>query len=330
MRHLIISREYPPAAYAPGGIGTYAANIARLMAERGEIVHVIAQRWPGAPKAREAFSDGRLIVHRIGDNDLPGNAHPASRARLQRELDGLKATDFPNQWFAWHAAFLAEHLIGQEGIDVIEGQEWEAPLYYLLLRRALGMAPRHSPPCIVHLHSATAFTRHYNGALVTPKSYMLMKRMEDFCIRSADALLCPSRYYAAHCIDHFGLPQDSINVIPLPVRLHPPLGTGSERLGPGIDLLRRPDRAPKGHHRMDDGRGSCGQRAQGCPLRLHRRRHLGPAVDPGGAPGAGAQAPLPVPWLEAAPKVSCPTSRPPGRQSCRRDGKTCPMSASRR
>jgi glycosyltransferase involved in cell wall biosynthesis len=226
MRHLIISREYPPAAYAPGGIGTYAANITRLMAEQGEIVHVIAQRWPGAPKAWEAFSDGRLIVHRIGENDLPANAHPAPRARMQRELDGLKATDFPNQWFAWHAAFLAEHLIEHEGIDVIEGQEWEAPLYYLLLRRALGMAPRHFPPCIVHLHSATAFIRHYNGAFVTPKSYTLMKRMEDFCIRSADALLCPSRYYAAQCIDYFGLPQDSINVIPLPVGFTPLLERG--------------------------------------------------------------------------------------------------------
>ena len=42
MRHLIICREFPPAL--GGGIGTYAANMSRLLAEHGETVHVISQR----------------------------------------------------------------------------------------------------------------------------------------------------------------------------------------------------------------------------------------------------------------------------------------------
>lgn len=217
MRHLIISREYPPAAYAPGGIGTYVANIARLLAEKGETVHVIGQRWKGAPAKRECFVEGRLIVHRIGASDLPPHANPAQGARFARELEGLKKTDFPEQWFSWHAALLAEHLITTEGIDVIEGQEWEAPLYHLLLRRALGLAPAHTPPCIVHLHSASAFIRRYNGAPNTPSAYPIMSRMEAFCIQAADAHLCPSHYYSAQVADYFRLAPERIRVIPLPV-----------------------------------------------------------------------------------------------------------------
>jgi glycogen synthase len=214
MKHLIISREYPPAAYAPGGIGTYVANIARLMAERGELVHVIGERWFGATAKREELFDGRLIVHRLGKDDLPTSAGDLNR--LSNELEGLKATDFPHQWFSWHAALLAEQIIDHEGIHAVEAQDWEAPLYYLLLRRTLGFGPRQVPACILHLHSATRFIQHYNGLPSTP-GIMLMKRMEEYCIRAADALLCPSNTYADLCATTFGVPRASIKVIPLPM-----------------------------------------------------------------------------------------------------------------
>jgi glycogen synthase len=221
MRHLIISREYPPAAYHPGGIGTYVANIARLLAEKGEIVHVIGQRWAGAPAERESFVDGRLIVHRIGEFDLPRPEKAEDAARLELEREGLKRTAFPEQWFSWHAAFLAERLIEEERIDLVEGQEWEAPLYHLLLRRALGLGPSRRPPCILHLHSATVFIRRYNGAPDTPPAYPQMSRLEAFCIRAADAHLCPSRYYGRQAAEHFGLPPDAVEVVPLPVGATP-------------------------------------------------------------------------------------------------------------
>ena len=158
MKHLIISREYPPASYTPGGIGTYVMNIARLLAERGEIVHVIGERWSGAPDKLEITCNGRLFIHRIGESDLPPG-DSGGGDRLRRELDGLKKTTFPNQWFAWDAALAAEKLIEDGAVDVVEGQEWEAPLYYLLLRRALGLGPQPSRPCIVHLHSPSEFSR---------------------------------------------------------------------------------------------------------------------------------------------------------------------------
>jgi glycosyltransferase involved in cell wall biosynthesis len=214
MKHLFVSREYPPAPYPPGGIGTYVTNIARLLAERGEEVHIVGQRWSGAPLEREAFLDGKLVVHRVGADDLPktNGAVP----RLIRERDGLKKTTFPKQWFGWLAAFHIEQLVDEEGIDVIEGQEWEAPLYYFLLRRALGLGPSRYPPCIVHLHSPTEWICRFNGPPVLPREYLTMKRMETFCIHAADALLCPSNTFARQAESHYALTPGSVTVIPLP------------------------------------------------------------------------------------------------------------------
>lgn len=223
MRHLIVSREYPPAPYAPGGIGSYVLNIARLLVGRGETVHIIGQRWKGAPLEREVACDGRLIVHRIAIDEPPADDGRGDARRLKRELDGLKLSDFPNQWFAWHAAILAEQLIEAEAIDVVEGQDWEAPLYFLLLRRALGLGPPRQPPVIVHLHCPSELSRRYNGAIHTPLEYPLMQRMEGYCIKTADSLLCPSHYLAKQCCDVFDLAAERIQVIHLPVGFEPPL-----------------------------------------------------------------------------------------------------------
>jgi len=82
--HLFISREYPPASYLPGGIGTYLCHITRLLAGTGDTVHVIAHRWTGAPRAREEAVDGRLIVHRVdlAGEDAVGRALIAESPKL--------------------------------------------------------------------------------------------------------------------------------------------------------------------------------------------------------------------------------------------------------
>ncbi|MBO0711227.1 MAG: glycosyltransferase [Acetobacteraceae bacterium] len=221
MRHLIISRELPPASYAPGGIGTYVANIARLLAQGGDTVHLIGERWEGAPEPLTVMGDGRIIVHRVGPEDIPERLSQRETARALRELEGLRETVFPTLWFAWSAALLAERLAEQEGIDLIEAQDWEAPLYYFLLRRSLGLGPERQPPCLVHLHSPSAFIHRYNGPAERPPWLTTIKRMEAFCIESADALVCPSRRMAVEAVAHFRLARESIEVIPLPVGFTP-------------------------------------------------------------------------------------------------------------
>lgn len=217
MIHLFLCREFPPAPYPAGGIGTYVSHITRLLAERGETVHLIGQRWEGASKCTEWQCDGRLIIHRIAaeDQDLYPSLMPPTIA--EREVKAMEASTFPSQWFSWVAAGLAERLIESEGIEVIEGQEWEAPLYYLMLRRSLGLGPARKPPVIVHLHSPTEFIFRSNDWSPARPDYLPMKRLEDHVILGADALLCPSRFLAAQCRAKYGLDQDAVTAIPLPL-----------------------------------------------------------------------------------------------------------------
>lgn len=206
LHHLIISREFPPAAYRAGGIGTYAAHVAGLLAAEGDTVHVIGERWAGASEEREVRSGGRLVIHRVPlDTSSGGDAHLASPARR----------------FARSAARLAEQLVASEGIDVIEAQDWEAPLAEFLERRALGLGPAVRPPCVVHLHSPTECIARHNEWPGTAVEMGI--HLEEYCILAADALLCPSRYLAREATERFALDPDAITVIPYPRGDFPPV-----------------------------------------------------------------------------------------------------------
>ncbi len=215
MNHLIVCREFPPAR--GGGIGTYALNLSRLLADHGETLHVVTQSCDGAELAREEACDGKLIVHRLPFDDwtalLGPKPHPGLLTKTERKLF---RSSFSPQCFSWSAAFLIEKLVQEEGIDFIEAQEYEAPLYYFQLRRALGLGPTRQPPCIVHLHSPTELiARHDDWQLDSP-SLIAAARLEAFSIHAADALLCPSRYLARQTEQHYRLAANSVEVIHYP------------------------------------------------------------------------------------------------------------------
>lgn len=219
MNHLIINRDYPPSSYQPGGIGTYVAHIARLLAEHGETVHVITQRWPGAARAREERVNGRLVVHRVSLDDPLPQAGSEDAALLR----SFRHSVLPVQAFAWQAARLAESLIDAAAIDVIEAQEYEAPLYFLLLRRALGLSTCRPAPAVVHLHTGTEFVVTQNRWDLSRPDCLAAKRLEDYTIRAADALLCPSRFLAGFAQRHYQLDDRVIEVIPYPIGATPVL-----------------------------------------------------------------------------------------------------------
>jgi len=215
MRHLILCREYPPAP--GGGIGTYAFLMSHLLAEFGETVHVISQVWEGAEKPIQEECNGRLIIHRIPFEDWTTLRKPRPHPNLSSTIGrSLFNSEFYAQGFSWEAGLLAERLVDVEGIDLIEAQEYEAPLYYFLLRRALGLGARHSPPCIVHLHSPTVFIASFNDWDMNSPAIVAARRLEEYCITAADALLCPSSFLARQVQAQYGLEPGRIEVIPLP------------------------------------------------------------------------------------------------------------------
>lgn len=225
MKHIIICREYPPAPTPPGGIGTYVLHIARLLAESGETVHVIAQLWAGAARKVEKKCQGRLIIHRVPLADWESFLvrNPIPRIESREVVDSLFQSSFPPQCFSWQASLLAESLVEQEGIDIVEAQDYEAPLYYFQLRRALGLGPKRCPPCFVHLHSPTELIAQHNDWDLASPAVQTAKRLEDYSIAAADALLCPSRYLARQAEAHYGLTAGSVRVIPLPIGNNPVL-----------------------------------------------------------------------------------------------------------
>ncbi len=216
LTHLFICREYPPAAYPPGGIGTYVRHITDLLARAGERVHVIAHRWDGAPHPREEFVDGRLVIHRVALDEAP-SAGAADEVTAPPGVPlALLASRFPAQAFAWQAALRAEALVASEGVDVIEAQEWEAPLYYLQLRRALGLGPAQRPPCLVHIHSPSERIFAANGWDTTVADYAPAAALEEYCITTADAVLAPSRFVADETMARYGLDPALVTVVPYP------------------------------------------------------------------------------------------------------------------
>ena len=200
--------------------------MARLLAERGESVHVIGQRWRGAERETEEHVDGRLVIHRLAYRDWKA-AEPAPLLDSP-EIQGLFRSGYHPQCFGWQASLLAEQLVEQYGIDLVEAQEFEAPLYYFQLRRALGLGPSHTPPCLVHLHSPTELIVRHNDWNIHERFWRIAKRLESYTIAAADRLLCPSRYLARQVERHHGMPEESVVTIPLPAAAIPPIDRSEE------------------------------------------------------------------------------------------------------
>jgi len=207
-----------------GGIATYVMHISRLLAEAGETVHLIGGLWGGATKKLEESCGGRLIIHRLPvDEIIPGTRDRTDPAVARREIYGLGKTPFWQQSFSWQAGLFTERLVREADIDVIEAQEFQAPLYYFQLRRAIGLGPKRQPPCIVHLHTSSEFVVRFNEWDGGSPFWLMAKRFEDYTIAAADAWLCPSHFLARQVETEFGLEGGSIKVIRLPIGGNPRL-----------------------------------------------------------------------------------------------------------
>ena len=215
MKHLLVCSEYPDEQMAPGGIGTYSQNISRLLAEAGETVHVISKYWSEHSKRLEEKCDGRLVIHRLPGEDP--RLFEAQPGLATNEILNLLQSAYPQRCFSLLAKDWIEKLVKEEGIDIIESQDYEAPLYEFQSNRARNQGPARRPPCIVHLHSPTEFIVRHNDWDPKKENFRMATVLEDYSIKQADGLLCPSRYLAHQAQHHYSLAPDSVSVIPYPL-----------------------------------------------------------------------------------------------------------------
>ena len=84
LRIALVSFEFPPAV-AIGGIGTYAWNAARMLAQAGHRVEVFAARDPSLPAGEEPAAAHGVCVHRIAATDRASFRRALIRPFVQRQ-----------------------------------------------------------------------------------------------------------------------------------------------------------------------------------------------------------------------------------------------------
>jgi glycogen(starch) synthase len=194
--------------------------MAGLLADAGERVHVIAQRWSGATDVEMTAHGGRLTVHRVA-LDAPLDDSRADPG-IDRTRAALLRSSCPVMAFAWQAAQLANILTEQHGVDVVEAPDWEAPLAGLLAGDDVDPGKRR-PRYLVHLHSSTEQVYRANTWSQTVSDYEPLVRFEEATMLAADALLSPSVFVARQAAERLRVPAERVTVIPYPLAAAAPL-----------------------------------------------------------------------------------------------------------
>lgn len=175
MRIGILSREYPPLTHV-GGIATYSAAAAALLARAGHEVHVVCN-GPG-PRVESRFG---VIVHRV-----PMDPHPLPRGRLLYPYRAWYRKALPHYldaltWARTAARYLSENL-DPAGFDAWEYPE-TAGEGAIFPRPAGGKRPRLI--CRVHTGWMDAYADN-------PLERRLLLRLQRQACLRADRLVSPS------------------------------------------------------------------------------------------------------------------------------------------
>jgi glycosyltransferase involved in cell wall biosynthesis len=235
--HIVfVSREYPPNPM--GGIGTYVANMTRVLAEAGDRVTVLTQDCPTAPShgfdAPHVSVNGRLRVHYLPFADAAWNLLAEARSP---EADALARRDTVAAFGPIVTAAL-EKLLRKGDVDAIEAPEYEAPLLHFQLLRA-SLPPEHPwqrVPTVVHLHSPSHMIFEANDDDTANRWVRARKANEALSIQMADGVLAPSAYLARQVAAWLSLAPEKVRVIPYPIGplLEVPEGIGAQ---PGLVLF---------------------------------------------------------------------------------------------
>jgi glycosyltransferase involved in cell wall biosynthesis len=217
MHVCFVSREYPPNPM--GGIGTYVANMTRVLAEAGVDVSVLTQDCPQAPThgyGNPAIScNGRLRVRYLPFVDSDWRLFPAS---WNTETEALSKRDAVAA-FGPVVSTALEKLLLAEKIDAIEAPEYEAPLLHFQAKRA-ALPPDHpwrAVPTVVHLHSPSHMIfANDDDPLATPW-VRARKAHEALSIELADGVIAPSAYLARQVSAWLRLEPGRVSVIPYPI-----------------------------------------------------------------------------------------------------------------
>jgi glycogen synthase len=209
MRIWILSSEL--ASQVAGGIAQYGNNFGCLLGAAGHEVVVIARSHE--PLDEEISLGFRVIGLEPRSTRLP-EPNPTAEADTHPAYPYNIMADGPA--FSYQMAEAVLTLLQRlPAPDIIESQDYNALPYYLIQRKLTERTPLERIPILVHLHSPDFELERINQAPRYRFPGYWVGQMVKFCMRGADALLCPSRYLARSVQELMKFPFD-IPSIPLP------------------------------------------------------------------------------------------------------------------
>ena len=160
-----------------GGIGTYVENCAKMFAEAGDDVTVIVRSL--GPSKEEMTKEGYRVVR-----------------FTQGEGECYTYLGYDNA-LAYQYYEVIMNLIDKYGKpDVLEMQEYNAYGQYIIQNKLVLNEKLKDIPLVVHLHTPSFETLKINQFNTYEAPFYWIGEMEKFCIKGADALLCPSQFLA--------------------------------------------------------------------------------------------------------------------------------------
>jgi glycogen synthase len=206
----LISYEFPPAV-AIGGIGTYAWEAARMLAESGVVVEVFCAGVPGDEPAH-AYG---VVVHRVDASD---------RACFRSRVLQVFATRHEVVRFD----IIESPEIGAEGASIAASFHELAVVAKLHTPSFLvGVIGREPPTLRERLRFRLGALRRGRWAGLGQQTYVRAQDPEWQFTRSADEIGAPSQAIADRLLAEWDLDSRRISVFPYPFR-------------PGADLLSLP------------------------------------------------------------------------------------------
>lgn len=160
-----------------GGIGTYVENCAKMFAKAGDDVTVIVRSINGnkSEKAKEGYRIERF---------------------QQGEGENYQYLGYDNA-LAYQYYEVIMRMIDKYGKpDIIEMQEYNAYGQYIIQSKLMLNEKLKDIPLVVHLHTPSFETLKINQFNTYELPFYWIGEMEKFCIKGADALVCPSQFLA--------------------------------------------------------------------------------------------------------------------------------------
>ena len=194
LKILFVSAEYPPET-GLGGIGTYVASIAPVLAGKGHQVHVLSC-FPSQRRSEQ--NDRDVYIHRRDQLRIPGFL---KLCRL------LRLTLTSSRILAGISTYL-EYKRLQIPFDIIEYPDWggEGWLFPILS----------SVPLVSHIHTPLPLILKHNR-IAYKMDAAIASHFERFSVVKAHVITAPSVYMKTALHHSNWLTKKHIDVIPYPI-----------------------------------------------------------------------------------------------------------------